>query len=139
MAGQASLHRSRREAFFNEVSILKQRIAQFGKQIHGYTGQARSRTDRLHWIRCANWAGRRVLSCKGLSPKTKVRALERAAAVARRGAVEGAASNIARVQEEIIEAQLQMSETETRSNKPDCSRSPDALTIPTLCLFWSHA
>jgi HlyD family type I secretion membrane fusion protein len=106
MAGQVSLYRSRREAFLNEVSILKQRIAQFGEQIHGYTGQARSRTDQLRLI-LDELAGTQDLFSKGLSPKTKVRALERAAA-SLEGERSEHTSNIARVQEEIIEAQLQI-------------------------------
>jgi HlyD family type I secretion membrane fusion protein len=106
MAGQVSLYRSRREAFLNEVSILKQRIAQFGEQIHGYTGQARSRTDQLRLI-LDELSGTQDLFSKGLSPKTKVRALERAAA-SLEGERSEHTSNIARVQEEIIEAQLQI-------------------------------
>ncbi|UEM22402.1 HlyD family type I secretion periplasmic adaptor subunit [Skermanella mucosa] len=106
LRGQESLHRSRREAFLNEISILRQRIAQLGEQIRGHEGQARSRNDQLRLIR-EELAGTQELYSKGLAPKTKVRALERAAA-SLEGERSEHSSNIARVQEAITEAELQI-------------------------------
>lgn len=108
--GQERVFATRTSSRGNQVDILQQRIVQLGAQIKGFEAQAAANARQLALIR-DELKGTRSLYEKGLTPKTRVLALERAAASldGERGENE---ANAARARQAIGEARLQIDQIE---------------------------
>lgn len=108
--GQERVFATRTRSRSNQVDILSQRIVQLEAQISGFKAQADANRRQLALIR-DELKGTRSLYEKGLTPKTRVLALERAAASldGERGENE---ANAARAAQAIGEARLQIDQIE---------------------------
>ena len=76
IAGQRSLFAARRDSLNGTVEILTQREAQLDREIAGLAAQEASKARQLALVR-DELAGQQKLFSQGLSPKTRVLALER--------------------------------------------------------------
>lgn len=99
----------------NQVDVLQQRIAQLNQQINGLDRQIESNREQSRLIG-EELAGMRSLADQGFAPVNRVRALERAAADlnGREGSLR---ADVARANEAIGEARLQMLSVGTRTNE----------------------
>jgi HlyD family type I secretion membrane fusion protein len=106
MDNQERLFRARLDGLKGQTSILEQRIAQLNEQIRGHRAQFTGTEEQLKFIR-DELEGNRYLLEKGLVPKTKVLALERAQAqlVGQRGELN---SFVSRAEQQIGEARMQI-------------------------------
>lgn len=106
IANQVALLRSRAQQFQTEIGVLRQRIAQLREQIAGARIQAEAADRQVALIR-EELQGTRELYEKGLSPKTRVLALERAEAeLLSSGGARRA--EIARTEEAIAQTELEI-------------------------------
>ena len=76
IAGQRSLFVARRESLNGTIEILTQREAQLDREIAGLEAQEKSKARQLELVR-DELDGQQQLFSQGLSPKTRVLALER--------------------------------------------------------------
>ena len=76
IAGQRSLFAARRESLNGTIEILTQREAQLDREIAGLAAQETSKARQLELVR-DELDGQQQLFSQGLSPKTRVLALER--------------------------------------------------------------
>lgn len=106
MANQIALLQSRKEKFDTEIDVLRKKIAQLREQIAGTRIQAESADRQLELLR-DELKGTRELYDKGLSPKTKLLALERAEAelISNGGARR---AEIAKVEEAVAQTELEI-------------------------------
>lgn len=79
MADQTALFEQRQQAVENQTKILTQQLAQLDTRIEGYEAQ-RTAISRQSELIAEELVGTKHLADRGLSPKTKVLALERTAA-----------------------------------------------------------
>ena len=103
---QERLFQARRDSLKGQTMILQQRIAQLNEQIRGHKAQFTGTEEQLKFIR-DELDGNRFLLEKGLVPKTKVLALERAQAqlVGQRGEL---SSFVAKADQQVGEARMQI-------------------------------
>lgn len=106
LANQENLFDARMRAFEGQVSVMEQRIVQLGEQISGFRAQEASQSDQLRLVK-DEINDVSFLFDQGLSPKSRLLALERNAA-----ALEGQRgeliANIASAQEQINETRLEI-------------------------------
>jgi len=105
---EAELFRARRTQLQNQITVLSQRTEQIREQINGYQAQSVSLRDQLKFIR-EELSGTRELYSKGYAPKTRVLALERAAA-SLAGQLGEQQANIGRAQQQIVETEAQINQ-----------------------------
>lgn len=79
MTDQTALFDKRRQAFTNQVDILKQRLAQFETRISGYQAQIDAVSRQSDLIE-QELVGTQSLATRGYGTKTKVLELQRIAA-----------------------------------------------------------
>lgn len=109
MAGQQSIFTSRRAAMEGQVAILTQRIAEAGAEIDSHNAQVRALDQQIALMR-EELDGALQLFTKGYEPKTHILALKREAA-GLDGARGDQLGQIARAEQTISEARLQIAET----------------------------
>ncbi len=100
---QQQLFKARQEELANQKEILRQRMTQLQDQISGMQGQKESIEEQMVLIE-DELKGLRKLLAKGFSSRTRVLALERAAADLK--------GEVARLVAEISKAQVQIGQTE---------------------------
>lgn len=109
--GQLSIFEARRNALEGQRKILRQRIAQFEEEIEGLRAQIRSADEQLGLI-AGEVKDLQTLLDKGLTPKSRVLALQRRAAE-----IEGERGKnlaaIARARQNIGEAEIRIVELTT--------------------------
>ncbi|MGH6768241.1 MAG: HlyD family type I secretion periplasmic adaptor subunit [Xanthobacteraceae bacterium] len=110
MANQSVIFRSRSRKYQTEIAVHRQKIARLGEQIAGAQTQAESAERQIALIG-EELEGVRYLYERGLSPKTRVLALERAQAglSGERGAKR---AEIAKAHESIAETELTIERAE---------------------------
>ncbi len=106
LAAQRDRLEARRDSVESEIAVLERRIEQLRAQIGGSQAQVTSH-ERQKELLEEELEGVRSLNERGLTPTNRVRELERALASLEGGRAEYE-SNIARVSEEIGEAELEM-------------------------------
>ncbi|HEY8580423.1 MAG TPA: HlyD family type I secretion periplasmic adaptor subunit, partial [Beijerinckiaceae bacterium] len=110
LAGEKAVMTARLRQFETEATILRQKIAQLQEQARGAQAQLQG-AERQKALLEDEMRGARQLAASGYTPRTRILALERdlAKLEAERGA---AASEIARAQEAVGEAQLAIARLE---------------------------
>lgn len=111
MLGQLNIFEARRDAIDGQRRILGQRVAQFREEIIGLQAQIRSADEQLVLID-DELTGLQTLFDKGLTPKSRLLALQR-----RRAEIQGERgqnlSGIARAKQNITEAEIRIFELRT--------------------------
>ncbi len=104
--GQVNIFESRRDVLAGQVSILKQRKAQYGEEIIGIEGQINAENDQYELIQ-GEIADVQTLLDKGLAPKPRLLQLKR-----RASEIEGSrnlhAAQIARAKQGIAEVAMRV-------------------------------
>jgi len=111
MLGQLNIFEARRDAIEGQRQILGQRVAQFREEIVGVQAQIRSADEQLVLIE-DELTGLQTLFAKGLTPKSRLLALQR-----RKAEIQGERgqnlSAIARAKQNITEAEIRIFELRT--------------------------
>jgi len=111
MLGQLNIFEARRDAIEGQRQILGQRVAQFREEIFGVQAQIRSADEQLVLIE-DELTGLQTLFAKGLTPKSRLLALQR-----RKAEIQGERgqnlSAIARAKQNITEAEIRIFELRT--------------------------
>lgn len=111
MLGQLNIFEARRDAIGGQRRILGQRVAQFREEIIGLQAQIRSADEQLVLIE-DELVGLQTLFDKGLTPKSRLLALQR-----RRAEIQGERGQnlaaIARAKQNIAEAEIRIFELRT--------------------------
>jgi HlyD family type I secretion membrane fusion protein len=110
MRSQTGMFESRRASLSGQVALLQQKIAQTKEQITGLQALLASRKRQLESVQGEN-TGLRELFQKGYVPRQRMLELERSAAELE-GQVGDTAANIARANQSIAEAALQITQTQ---------------------------
>ncbi|CAN0591488.1 unnamed protein product, partial [Laminaria digitata] len=109
--GQLNIFEARRDAIEGQRQILGQRVAQFREEIVGVQAQIRSADEQLVLIE-DELTGLQTLFAKGLTPKSRLLALQR-----RKAEIQGERgqnlSAIARAKQNITEAEIRIFELRT--------------------------
>jgi HlyD family type I secretion membrane fusion protein len=106
IAGQWLQMETRRQARDGQVSILRQRMAQYQEQIGGLNSQIQEKHRQIGFLG-EELADKRFLFAKGYSPKSQILALERDTARLN-GEIGEHTGDIARARQAIGEAELQI-------------------------------
>jgi HlyD family type I secretion membrane fusion protein len=110
MRSQTGMFESRRASLSGQVALLQQKIAQTKEQITGLQALLASRKRQLESVQGEN-TGLRELFQKGYVPRQRMLELERSAAELE-GQVGDTAANIARANQTIAEAALQIAQAQ---------------------------
>ena len=112
LAGQESLFEARRASLEGETTILDQRVRQLGDEVKGLAAQAEAKARQLELIE-DELIGLRNLFSKGLTPRSRILALEREAAKIQ-GERSQLISDRARIRKSIGETKMQILQRETQ-------------------------